>query len=145
MVFLFVEPVCLGADTLQENILYQMMPISFYDSNGDSIGDFNGIVEAIPYLQNLGITGVWLNPVFKSKTYHGYQYVCNDTLNSRFGTETEFIQMVEALHDVGMKIFIDLVAYGVGTDNAMFQEARNHPESEWDLWFAFQDQNNATW
>ena len=145
IVFILLGPVCLSARTFQEDIFYQIMPISFYDSNGDSIGDFNGIVQAIPYLQNLGITGIWLNPVFQSKTYHGYQYTCNDTLNARFGTKTEFIQMVEAFHDAGIKVFIDLVAYGVGTDNAMFQKARYQPESEWDLWFAFLDPNNATW
>lgn len=142
LVLVITTPTALTARSFQEDIFYQIFPIAFRDSDGDGIGDFNGIVEAIPYLQSLGVTAVWLNPVFLSKTYHGYQYARNDSLNPRFGTEAEFAGMVEALHDAGIEVFIDLVAYGVGEEHPFFQDARGNPASAYDQWFAFTDEGN---
>ncbi|MCK4271447.1 T9SS type A sorting domain-containing protein [bacterium] len=130
------------AHPFQDDIFYQIFPISFRDSDGNGFGDFDGIVEAIPYLQDLSITAVWLNPVFYSKTYHGYQYVRHDSLNPRFGSEAEFIAMVETLHDAGIDIYIDLVAYGVSEDHPFFQDAWGNPSSAYDQWFAFTDDGN---
>ncbi|MFC1683719.1 alpha-amylase family glycosyl hydrolase [Candidatus Zixiibacteriota bacterium] len=130
------------AHPFENDIFYQIFPISFRDSDGDGFGDFNGIVEAIPYLQSLSVTAVWLNPVFVSKTYHGYQYARHDSLNPRFGTEAQFVAMVEALHDAGIEIYIDLVAYGVGEEHPFFQDARGDPASAYDQWFAFTDPGN---
>lgn len=130
------------AHPFQDDIFYQIFPIAFRDSDGDGFGDFDGIVEAIPYLQNLNITAVWLNPVFYSRAYHGYQYVRHDSLNPRFGTETQFIAMVEALHDAGIEVYVDLVAYGISEEHPFFQDARGNPSSAYDEWFAFTDQSN---
>jgi len=135
-------PASSQAHPFEDDLFYQIFPIAFRDSGGDGFGDFNGIVEAIPYLQDLDITAVWLNPVFYSRAYHGYQYVRHDSLNFRFGTEAEFIDMVEALHDAGIKIFIDLVAYGISEEHPFFQNARGNPSSAYDEWFAFTDEGN---
>ncbi len=126
----------------QDDIFYQIFPIAFRDSDGDGFGDFSGIVEAIPYLQDLNITAVWMNPVFYSRAYHGYQYVRHDSLNPRFGTEAEFIAMVEALHDAGIEVYVDLVAYGISEEHPFFQDARGNPASDYDEWFAFTDPSN---
>jgi alpha-amylase len=142
LLFLLMAPSHLLAKPFQDDILYQIFPISFRDSDGDGFGDFNGIVEAIPYLQSLNVTAVWLNPVFVSKTYHGYQYARHDSLNPRFGSQAEFIAMVEAMHDAGIGVYIDLVAYGVGEEHPFFQDARGNPSSAYDQWFAFTDGGN---
>jgi glycosidase len=148
LIITLLSMVILGTSSLSQahpfenDIFYQIFPISFRDSDGDGFGDFNGIVEAIPYLQNLNVTAVWLNPVFVSKTYHGYQYARHDSLNPRFGTETQFITMVEAFHDAGMEVYVDLVAYGVGEEHPFFQDARGNPSSAYDEWFAFTDPGN---
>jgi alpha-amylase len=146
MAFLIITcvafPVPLRSHPLQDDIFYQIFPIAFRDSDGDGFGDFNGIVAAIPYLQDLDITAVWMNPVFVSQTYHGYQYARNDSINPRFGTEAEFIAMVEALHDAGIDVYIDLVAYGVSEENPLFQDAQGNPSSPYDAWFAFTDEGN---
>jgi len=127
----------------EDDIFYQIMPISFRDSDGDGYGDFNGILEAIPYLQSLNVTAVWLNPIFSANTYHGYFYNNNLEVNPLFGTEQEFIQMVETFHANDIKIYIDLVAYGIGTEHTFFQDAYNNPNSQYDDWFAFTNQNNT--
>jgi len=139
---IFITAPAIAARPFQEDIFYQIFPISFRDSDGDGIGDFNGITEAIPYLQSLNVTAVWMNPVFVSKTYHGYQYARNDSINPRFGTEDEFIQMVEAMHDAGIEVYIDLVAYGVSEEHPFFQDAWGNPSSAYDQWFAFTDDGN---
>jgi alpha-amylase len=141
---IFITASTMAARPFQEDIFYQIFPISFRDSDGDGIGDFNGIAEAIPYLQSLNVTGVWMNPVFIAKTYHGYQYARNDSINPRFGTEEEFIQMVEAMHDAGIEVYIDLVAYGVGHDHPFFQDAYGNPASFYDPWFAFTNTGNTS-
>jgi len=142
LVLILLAPSSSLARPFQDDIFYQIFPIAFRDSDGDGVGDFNGIVEAIPYLQSLNVTAIWMNPVFLSKTYHGYQYARNDSLNPRFGTEAEFVQMVEALHDAGIMVFIDLVAYGVGEEHPFFQDAQGNPSSLYDQWFAFTDEAN---
>jgi len=131
------------ARPLQDDILYQIFPIAFHDSDGDSIGDFAGIGQAASYLQSLGVTAVWMNPVFFSRTYHGYQYVRHDSLNPKFGTEAQFIQMVEDLHDAGIKVLVDLVTYGVSEEHPFFQDAYGNPSSIYDLWFAFINPSNT--
>ncbi len=140
---LAAAPECATAGSLENDIFYQIFPIAFRDSDGDSVGDFAGIAEAIPYLQELGVTAVWMNPVFLAWTYHGYQYVRHDSLNPRFGTEAEFTAMVEDFHDAGIKVLVDLVAYGVAEEHPFFQDAYGHPGSAYDLWFAFTNPGNT--
>ena len=133
------------AGSLDDEIFYQIFPIAFRDSDGDSVGDFNGIADAVPYLQDLGVTAVWMNPVFLAWTYHGYQYVRHDSLNPKLGTEAEFIAMVEDLHDGGIKVLVDLVAYGVAEEHPFFQDAWGNPGSTYDLWFSFTNPSNTNY
>jgi len=142
MALTIVLPALVQSHPFQDDILYQIFPIAFRDSDGDGFGDFDGIVAAIPHLESLNVTAVWLNPVFHSRAYHGYQYVRHDSLNPRFGSEAEFINMVEALHDAGMEVYIDLVAYGISEEHPFFQDARGNPSSAYDQWFAFTDESN---
>jgi len=150
IIFLFLflltaAPDLSAAGSLEDEIFYQIFPIAFRDSDGDSVGDFAGIAEAIPYLQDLGVTAVWMNPVFLAWTYHGYQYVRHDSLNPKLGTEAEFIAMVEDLHDAGIKVLVDLVAYGVAEEHPYFQDAWSNPGSAYDLWFSFTNPGNTNY
>jgi alpha-amylase len=142
-ILLLAAPSHSQAQSLRDDIFYQIFPIAFRDSDGDSVGDFAGIAEAVPYLQDLGVTAVWMNPVFLAWTYHGYQYVRHDSLNPKFGTEAEFIAMVEDLHDAGIKVLVDLVAYGVAEEHPFFQDAWGNPGSAYDLWFSFTNPGNT--
>ncbi|MFN9972065.1 MAG: alpha-amylase family glycosyl hydrolase, partial [Phycisphaerae bacterium] len=102
-------------DDVADDIFYHFMPISWRDSDNDQyrFGDFNGMTASLDYLQSLGVTAVWMNPIFPSAAYHGYQHGDASQINSRFGTEAQFLAFVNAAHARGIKVYLDFVAYGI--------------------------------
>src|SRR5438876_8869933 len=92
-----------------DDVLYLFMPIAWRDSDNDAqrFGDFGGMTASLDYLQNLGVTAVWMNPIFPSAAYHGYQHGEADLVNSRSGTEAQFLTFVQAAHSRGIKVFLD--------------------------------------
>ena len=110
---------------------YQLLVYSFADSNGDGVGDFKGIQNKLDYLNDLGITALWLSPIHPSDSYHGYDVKDYFTVNPDFGTEQDFKNLVEAAHAKGIKIYIDYVLNHSGKGNAWFQEALSDPTSKY--------------
>jgi len=106
-------------------------------------GDFGGLTASLPYLQGLGVTAIWLNPIFPSVAYHGYQHGPADQLNPWFGDEAALRSFLEAAHAAGLKVFVDFVAYGVSRDAVYFQDAYANPSSVYDTWLAFTDAANT--
>ncbi len=137
-----------------DDVFYHFMPIAWRDSGFDPnepwdagdphYGDFDGMIASLDYLEYLGVTAIWMNPIFPSPAYHGYQHGAADTLNTRFGSEAQFISFVEAAHARGIKVFIDYVAYGISHDSIWFQSAYGNPSSPYDDWLAFENSAN-TW
>jgi alpha-amylase len=78
-----------------DTVFYEIFVRSFYDSNGDGIGDFNGITQKLAYLQNLGITGIWLMPIFPSPSYHGYDVTDYYSVNPQYGTMEDFKNLLK--------------------------------------------------
>lgn len=132
---------------MADDIFYQFMPIAWRDSDNDPyrFGDFNGMTAALDYLQELGVTAVWMNPIFPSPAYHGYQHGPADQVNARLGTEAEFLNFVRQAHARGIKVFVDLVCYGVSHDSTYFQSAYGNPGSPYDAWLAFTNAANTTY
>jgi alpha-amylase len=136
---------------LIDDVVYQFMPIAWRDSDNDvapeggplRFGDFRGMTDSLDYLQQLGITAVWMTPIFPSPAYHGYQHMPADRLNPRLGTEQEWTGFVRAAHARGIKVFIDFVAYGISTDSEYFRDAHLNPQSRYDPWLAFTDDANS--
>lgn len=130
---------------LRDEVFYHFMPIAWRDSDADPnrFGDFGGMIDSLDYLESLGVTGVWMNPVFPSPAYHGYQHGPADQINSRFGTEQEFIDFVEEANSRGIKVFIDFVVYGISHDSPWFQDAFGNPASQYDDWLAFENPQNT--
>ncbi len=137
----------------KDEVIYQIMPIAWRDSNNDSVGaiparfgDFGGLaaIESLDYLQYLGVTMLYLQPIFPSAAYHGYQHGPADTLNANFGTEAQFLAFVNAAHARGIKIILDFVAYGVSQNSPYFASAFHNPASVYDSWLAFTDAGNNT-
>ena len=136
-----------------DEVVYQIMPIAWRDSNNDMVGsisarvgDFGGLAatESLDYLQYLGVTMIYLQPIFPSAAYHGYQHGPADLLNSRFGTEAEFLAFVSAAHARGIKVILDFVAYGISQNSAYFSSAYGNASSPYDLWLAFTNAGNTT-
>ena len=84
-----VAPARAAVGDLPDEVFYHIMPIAWRDGNGDAqrFGDFGGLTASLPYLQGLGVTAIWLNPIFPSAAYHGYQHGPADQLNPWFGDE----------------------------------------------------------
>ena len=128
-----------------DDVFYMYMPIAWRDSNSDTyrFGDFGGMTDALPYLDDLGVTAVWMNPIFPSPAYHGYQHGPGDEINPRFGTEADFLDFVDAAHDLGIKVFIDFVFYGISQDTVWFQDSYGNPSSTYDDWLAYTNSANT--
>ena len=94
----------------KEAVIYQIYPRSFADSNGDGIGDLNGITEHLPYLKELGIDVIWLCPVYSSPNDdNGYDISDYRNIMADFGTMADFDRMLAAAHGLGIRIVMDLV------------------------------------
>ncbi len=137
-----------------DEVIYQIMPIAWRDSNNDTqgatqvrFGDFGGLSSAasLDYLQGLGVTMLYLQPVFPSAAYHGYQHGAGDQLNTRFGTQAEFQTFINAAHARNMKVILDYVAYGVSQNSVYYTSAFNNPASTYDPWMAFTNSQNTSY
>lgn len=132
---------------VRDEVFYQFMPIAWRDSNNDAqrFGDFGGMTASLDYLQGLGVTAVWMTPIFPSPAYHGYQHGPADQLNPWFGTEPEFLNFIQQAHARGIKVFIDFVVYGISHNSTWYQSATGNPASPYDTWLAFTNAGNTTY
>lgn len=95
---------------LENTVFYQLYPICFYDSNGDGKGDLQGILQKADYLKDLGVTAVWLNPIYKSPFKDGgYDIADYMQIDKRFGTMEDLQKVIDAFHDRGIRIIMGLV------------------------------------
>jgi len=119
-------------------VVYQIYPRSFYDSNGDGIGDLNGIREKIPYLKELGINAVWICPCYKSPNYdNGYDIADYRDIMDEFGTLDEWKKLADELHLNGIKIIMDLVVNHTSSEHYWFKQARlskDNPYHDYYIW-----------
>lgn len=132
----------------RDEIFYQIMPIAWrLDANADTtelankyrFGNFQGMTNGLAYLRDLGITSVWLNPIFPSRAYHGYQHAFPDQVNPHFGTHDDFRTFVREARNAGIRVLLDIVLYGTSVHNAQFRSAFANPSSREVAPFAFED------
>ena len=138
-----------------ESVFYEIFVRSFYDSDGDGIGDFRGITEKLDYLNDgdpettddLGITGIWLMPMMPSPTYHGYDV--SDYFNTEpdYGTLEDFEEFIEEAHQRGIKVIIDFVMNHSSSQNPWFiKSAAGDPEyRDWYVWRDTDPGFNGPW
>ena len=117
-------------DEQEGDVYYEIFVRAFRDSNGDHIGDFKGIEEQIPYLADLGITGIWLMPITDSGSEHGYDVRDYYKVNSDYGTMEDFQSMLATCHEYGIEVIMDLVVNHCSWSNVWFQEALKGPTLE---------------
>ena len=119
-----------------ETVFYEIFVRSFYDSDGDGIGDFDGITEKLDYLQDLGIGGLWLMPIHPSPSYHGYDVTDYYAVNPDYGTLEDFERLLEEAHKRDMRVIIDLVLNHTSARHPWFQSALTpgSPYHDWYVW-----------
>ena len=126
------------ADWWRGAVIYQIYPRSFQDSNGDGVGDLLGIVNRMPYIASLGVDAIWISPFFTSPMKDfGYDVSDYCDVDPMFGTLADFDSVVEAAHDHGIKVMIDLVLSHTSDQHPWFAESRqsrDNPKSSWYVW-----------
>ncbi|RKQ41098.1 alpha-glucosidase [Enterobacter sp. R1(2018)] len=126
------------ANWWKEAVAYQIYPRSFKDSNGDGIGDLNGITEKLDYLKDLGIDLIWICPMYKSPNDdNGYDISDYQEIMAEFGTMEDFDRLLTGVHERGMRLIIDLVVNHTSDEHPWFLESRSsrdNPKRDWYIW-----------
>ena len=125
-------------------VFYEIFVRSFNDSNGDGIGDFNGITAKLDYLQNLGVTALWLMPIHPSPSYHGYDVINYFGVNPDYGSLEDFKRLLVEAHQRGMRVIIDLVLNHTSNQDPIFIDANTSLQSAYRNWFLWSDTNPGT-
>jgi len=120
-------------------IFYEIFVRSFYDTDGNGIGDFNGITQKLDYLQQLGINAIWLMPIHPSPSYHGYDVINYYAVNSEYGTMADFKNFLTEAHKRGIHIVIDLVLNHTSSQHPFFVDANSSPDSKYRNWYVWSD------
>ena len=116
-----------------DEIIYHVMPRSFYDSNGDLHGDLNGFVEKLDYLQTLGVTAILFTPLYESGFYHNYFPTDYEKIDPEYGTMQDYIHFVEEVHRRKMKFFMDMETQYVQSGHRWFDTSYQNPDSPSDF------------
>lgn len=131
-------PVIESPSWYREVVFYQIYPRSFKDSNNDGIGDLNGIIEKLDYLYDLGIGGIWLNPIYPTKNLDlGYDITDYREINPEFGTMEDFHKLLDEAHSRNIRIFLDLAFNDTSSEHLWFKESRSskdNPKRDWYVW-----------
>ena len=129
------------------SVCYEIFVRSFYDTNNDGIGDFNGVKQQLPYLYELGVKTLWLMPIMPSPTYHGYDVIDYYDVNPEYGTMEDFETLIEESKLYNIDIMIDIVFNHSSTQNPWFIQSykdyvsNNTSEDSKKDWYCWSDQN----
>jgi glycosidase len=123
------------------NAFYEIFVRAFHDSDGDGIGDLNGITEKLDYLRDMGFSGIWLTPIHPSPSYHGYDVTDYYAIHPDFGTMDDFERLVREAHARNIRIIMDLVANHTSSRHPWFLEAVRDPDSPKRDWYVWADED----
>ena len=122
----------------KEAVVYQIYPKSFFDSNGDGVGDLRGIIAKLDYLKSLSVDVLWLNPVYRSPDAdNGYDISDYQAINPQYGTQGDFDQLLFEAHQRGLKVIMDLVVNHTSDEHPWFVESRkslDNPYRDYYIW-----------
>jgi glycosidase len=110
-------------------VTYEIFVQSFSDSNGDGIGDFNGVTEKLDYIKELGANAIWFMPIMPSPTYHKYDVTDYKAVHPDYGTMADFKRLLDEAHKRDIKVVIDMIINHTGTDHPWFQASKSGREN----------------
>ena len=121
---------CNKAPTLKENIIddaydnyYEIFVYSFCDSDGNGVGDFNGVTQKLDYIRDMGYTGIWLMPISPSPSYHKYDVTDYKAVDPIYGSMADFENLLNTAHEKGIKVILDLVVNHTSKEHEWFKQA----------------------
>lgn len=124
----------------KDAVVYQIYPQSFKDSNNDGIGDINGIREKIPYLKDLGVNVLWLNPIYESPMVdNGYDISDYYKIADCYGTMEDFENLLKEAHNAGIKIIMDLAVCASSTEHKWFKESKKSRDNKYSDYYIWKD------
>ncbi len=124
-------------------VIYQIYPLSFKDSNGDGIGDIQGIREKLDYLKNLGVDVIWLSPIYLSPMDdNGYDISNYQEINPMFGTKEDLKHLLDEVHEKGMKLIMDLVINHTSDEHPWFIQAKSSKDNPYRDYYIWKDEPN---
>src|SRR5690242_10700304 len=118
------------------DVYYEIFVRSWYDTNGDGIGDLNGVTARLDYLKSLGVDGIWLMPINPSPSYHGYDITDYYAINPQYGTMADFERLLREAHKRGIKIIMDMVM-NHSSDRSPWFKAAQDPHSPYHDWYTW--------
>ncbi|MBD5505940.1 MAG: alpha-glucosidase [Lachnospiraceae bacterium] len=128
----------------KEAVVYQIYPRSFMDSNGDGIGDLQGIISRLDYLKYLGIDVIWMSPVYKSPNDdNGYDISDYRAIMDEFGTMDDFDELLAKAHERGIRIVMDLVVNHTSDEHKWFMESRKSKDNEYRDYYIWREGKDA--
>lgn len=128
----------------KEAVVYQIYTKSFYDSNGDGIGDLQGIIQKLDYIQKLGVTVIWLNPIYKSPDVdNGYDISDYQSIDERYGTLDDFKELLEKAHARGIRLIMDMVLNHTSDEHHWFKESRKSKENRYRDYYIWRPAKNG--
>lgn len=127
-----------------DTVFYEVFVRSFFDSNGDGKGDLSGLTAKLEYLQDLGVTGLWLMPIQPAASYHGYDVLNYYAVNPDYGTLDDMRELLAAAHVRGMRVILDLVVNHTSSQHPWFLGGldTNSPYHDWYIWSPHQADPN---
>lgn len=127
-------------DAWRSKTFYQIYPMTFADSNGDGMGDLQGVISKLDYLVDLGIGYLWLTPIYVSPCYdNGYDIADYRAIDPKFGTMSDFEELLSAAHDRGLGVIMDMVVNHTSTEHRWFKEALSDPTSPYRDYYIWRD------
>jgi alpha-glucosidase len=122
----------------EKGVIYQIYPRSFQDTNGNGIGDLQGIIERLDHIKSLGIDAVWISPIYPS-SMHDFGYDVSDytAIHPIFGTMNDFDDLLEEVHYRSLKLILDLVPNHTSIVHPWFidsRSSRSNPRRDWYIW-----------
>ncbi|HSS47587.1 MAG TPA: alpha-amylase family glycosyl hydrolase [Thermoanaerobaculia bacterium] len=118
-------------------VFYEVFVRSFADSDGDGIGDLNGLAGKLDYLKDLGVDALWLMPIFVSPSYHGYDTIDYEKIEPGYGTGEDFDRFVAAAHKRGIRVILDLVVNHSSNQHPWFIDSASSPRSAHRNWYVW--------